>query len=95
MVTSVLTDTSKNTGEDMNADEFKQIYPKYFVPQYTHFDRKMKLDDAFSYVTNSENIKSINFFRSFPTLKKLLSSVKIKDNIPKSVYCVMQHIWIA
>lgn len=46
----------------MNADEFKQRYPKYFVPQYTHFDRKMKLDDAFSYVTNSENIKKHKFF---------------------------------
>ena len=95
MVTSVLTDASKNTGEDMNADEFKQIYPKYFVPQYTHFDRKMKLDDAFSYVTNSENIKKHKFFPFISYTKKLLSSVKIKDNIPKSVYCVMQHIWIA
>ena len=67
----MLTDTSKNTGEDMNADEFKQINPKYFVPQYTHFDRKMKLDDAFSYVTNSENIKKHKFFPFISYTKKI------------------------
>ena len=89
----MLTDTSKNTGVDMNVDEFKQRYPKYFVPQYTHFDRKMKLDDAFNYVTNCENIKRHKFFYSSLILKGLLNLVKIKDNTSRSEHCVMQHIW--
>lgn len=93
MVTSVLTDTSKNTGEDMDADEFKQRYPKYFVPQYTHFDRKMKLDDAFSYVTNSENIKKHKFFPFISYTKKIVKFSKDKGQYTKErVLCYAAHM---
>lgn len=89
----MLTDTSKNTGEDMNADEFKQIYPKYFVPQYTHFDRKMKLDDAFSYVTNSENIKKHKFFPFISYTKKIVKFSKDKGQYTKErVLCYAAHM---
>lgn len=93
MVTSVLTDTSKNTGEDMNADEFKQRYPKYFVPQYTHFDRKMKLDDAFNYVTNSENIKKHKFFPFISYIKKFVKFSKDKGQYTKErALCYAAHM---
>ena len=89
MVTSVLTDTSKNTG----ADEFKQRYPKYFVPQYTHFDRKMKLDDAFNYVTNSENIKKHKFFPFISYIKKFVKFSKDKGQYTKErALCYAAHM---
>ena len=77
----------------MNIDEFKKIYPHYFIPRYTHFDRKIKLEDGFDYIKNKNNIKSHKFYPFISYAKEYVRyNNSTGKNIKRRELCYAAHI---
>ena len=77
----------------MNIDEFKKIYPHYFIPRYTHFDRKIRLEDVFDYIKNENNIKFHKFYPFISYSKEYVRYNNSKGkNIKRRELCYAAHI---
>ena len=60
----------------MNLCEWKENQSQKVPPQYTHFDRRVSLDNCFKYITSPDKVAHHGFY---PFIHYTIKSRKIKN----------------